>query len=734
MYKKSISLTMILMLLLTFSAFTFASKTTGDEAIDLNRLNLLRGDGNSYNLDGKLKRSEAAAFIVRLLGVENEVLGNKYKYINTGFADVDSALWYAPYIGYCKANGIINGFPDGEFKPDNNLSEKAFFTMTLKALGYTDFDWNNVNSKAYDVGLIKDITYAVKTDDNTNYLRGNVVDVLYNSLKINIKGTYKTAIDRLIDNNVVSSSLASDLNLLKVDTLKTKIVSVKAKSLNNIEIVLNEKLSKLEKDQILVYEKGNKEKTLDIKSIKLSDKTISIETSSQEKDKDYLVDLSNIVDIDTNIVKLISSEFTAYSAPIVKSDYFKISKVEAISKSQIDVYFTQPININAELPLYYSLYQDGKEIVDGTFKNISSSVLGSVKSGVSIRLKNKFMTSGTPYVLKIKGDLASVYGTKLDSGDGEEFSFIGNGNENTSLKIISVKPISKNYVRILFNEDVDKTSAMNSSNYSLKDLKNNIVYSSAFDVVMDGIGEASKRQVDVKWLSFIKDREYEMTIDGVTDRFGASTIEEEKHGFAVSSTESDPISIDYASAVNRSKILVYFNRPVLSSSVNLSIAGVSKKTALFDASKPYLLTIYLSSPISSSSDTNISIVSGIKDSYGVSQSGTLTYVIKKTSSEFGNISAIDARFISEDKVKVSFSEEIYNSINSSQFKLSYTDKDDHKQYINANSVHVYNNKEAIVTFTGASSNENYKIEITNLKDYSNQFTTSSIERSVFREK
>jgi hypothetical protein len=110
----------------------------------LNKLSILKGSGDDYNLDGQLRRSEASAFIVRLLGKENFVLQNKEKYAQTSFPDVSYSDWFAAYVGYCVDQGIITGYVDGYFKPNDNISEKSFLKMVLCALGYKyveDFTW-----------------------------------------------------------------------------------------------------------------------------------------------------------------------------------------------------------------------------------------------------------------------------------------------------------------------------------------------------------------------------------------------------------------------------------------------------------------------------------------------------------------------------------------------------------------------------------------------------------------
>ena len=77
-----------------------ADPTTQAEV--LNQLSIVRGDGTNFNLDGKLRRSEAVTLTIRLMGQEPLVLGKAATYSAAAagaFTDVSADKWYAPYIG-----------------------------------------------------------------------------------------------------------------------------------------------------------------------------------------------------------------------------------------------------------------------------------------------------------------------------------------------------------------------------------------------------------------------------------------------------------------------------------------------------------------------------------------------------------------------------------------------------------------------------------------------------------
>lgn len=55
----------------------------------------------------------------------------------SGFRDVDDSAWYAPFVRYAKTNGVIQGYPDGSFKPEQAVNFAEALKMAYNALGVT---------------------------------------------------------------------------------------------------------------------------------------------------------------------------------------------------------------------------------------------------------------------------------------------------------------------------------------------------------------------------------------------------------------------------------------------------------------------------------------------------------------------------------------------------------------------------------------------------------------------
>jgi len=56
----------------------------------------------------------------------------------TPFSDVEPTRWSAGYINIAVGQGIIKGYPDGTFKPTEKVSYAEAITMLVRALGYKD--------------------------------------------------------------------------------------------------------------------------------------------------------------------------------------------------------------------------------------------------------------------------------------------------------------------------------------------------------------------------------------------------------------------------------------------------------------------------------------------------------------------------------------------------------------------------------------------------------------------
>jgi len=135
MIKKVIVL--LVAMLLVFSSLSIAQgdlQQQNEAAKRLVALKLLQGyEDGSLKLENPIKRSEFATLAVRLIGKESEVEKSKG---TTIFKDVKKDHWASGYINIAVREGLVNGYGDNTFKPENNITNAEVLALLVRLLGY----------------------------------------------------------------------------------------------------------------------------------------------------------------------------------------------------------------------------------------------------------------------------------------------------------------------------------------------------------------------------------------------------------------------------------------------------------------------------------------------------------------------------------------------------------------------------------------------------------------------
>jgi len=122
------------------------------------------GMGNStFNPHGELTRAQFAVIASVVGGFENEVIGNAS---TRRFSDVEVSHWGNGHINTVARHGIITGYPDGSYRPEQAIDFAEAVTIVLRLLGwnYEDLGHNwpfAYTSKARELGLVDYIPYNV---------------------------------------------------------------------------------------------------------------------------------------------------------------------------------------------------------------------------------------------------------------------------------------------------------------------------------------------------------------------------------------------------------------------------------------------------------------------------------------------------------------------------------------------------------------------------------------------
>ncbi|MDO4764930.1 MAG: S-layer homology domain-containing protein [Eubacteriales bacterium] len=157
MKKYTIRLVAVMLVFwLSASSLWAATPTQIYAGNQLRTLGILIGSGDgSLQLDNNITRAQVATIMVRVLA-EHPVLYPEGK----KFVDVSAKHWGKDYIQNAYKIGMIQGYPDNTFKPENNITYAEVVAIMVNALGQKEsinpeLSWpENYLTKGKELGII----------------------------------------------------------------------------------------------------------------------------------------------------------------------------------------------------------------------------------------------------------------------------------------------------------------------------------------------------------------------------------------------------------------------------------------------------------------------------------------------------------------------------------------------------------------------------------------------------
>lgn len=198
--KKVIALVAVFAMMVSTVAFaqTFGDVADGDnyyEAIEtLNKLGVLTGDDNDNNgvmefrPADSITRAEITVIVARIKGQTGAVAQS-----NTVFTDVPSSHWASGYIANATNQGVVNGYGDGTFGPDDKVLYQDVVKMLMETLGYKPYAAENGGYPtgyllaAQQQNVLKGVIGAAEGQEAT---RGQVAQMTYNAIDTPLMDRY----------------------------------------------------------------------------------------------------------------------------------------------------------------------------------------------------------------------------------------------------------------------------------------------------------------------------------------------------------------------------------------------------------------------------------------------------------------------------------------------------------------------------------------------------------------
>ncbi len=187
--KRIISLVMVVVFLISVPVMVNA--VTDEQKAELKELGIMVGDENGdLRLNDTITRAEVIKMIcvAGSINTENQEeltfsvepeTQSVYKY-----PDVSETHWAYQYIKSAKAYGIIEGDENGNFNPENNVTNEEVIKMVVALLGYSPMADTiggypaGYTATATRIGLTKDMQFAV----DVPAIRGDVAKIICNAL------------------------------------------------------------------------------------------------------------------------------------------------------------------------------------------------------------------------------------------------------------------------------------------------------------------------------------------------------------------------------------------------------------------------------------------------------------------------------------------------------------------------------------------------------------------------
>ena len=202
--KKLLALALVLVLALGMVPFVAASGPADmnvtdysdfdaieyKEAVDvLTALGVLQGDQGIFRPTDTITRAEASKIIAYVnlgTGTADALLP-----ASTGFDDVPASHWASSFIAYCVSKGILAGYGDGNFGPEDNVTAVQMGKMLLMSVGYGvngEFEGSGWELSVIDRARHVEVRILTETGEGVNYAaaatREEVAQYTFNTLTI----------------------------------------------------------------------------------------------------------------------------------------------------------------------------------------------------------------------------------------------------------------------------------------------------------------------------------------------------------------------------------------------------------------------------------------------------------------------------------------------------------------------------------------------------------------------
>lgn len=392
--KKIISCLIVILTIPIFSTFVNAENVEKDYSI-LKTLEIMTGDPDgNMRWDDKVSRAEFTKVATEISNFRKNIPIHQK---SSPFSDVSYKHWASAYIRSAVDNNICLGYPDGTFKPNNNVTYEEALTILLKVLGYADTDFgDSYPSGQYSLAQGIELTENIDAKIGEELTRRQVADLLINVLDTKFKNAIDTPLKNFditkYENTIILATTKED-----VSVNKDKVLTTNGTFKYNMDIdkYVGVKGDIYIKDgDTIIYFIPNKDEDIVEKYIvysKMSDGVIT-----------YKNGLFSQLKIDDSTNTYFKGKSTLFSE--IKNS-LTIGDVLYVNKNNSDINYINITKGTTEGPYIYSSEQDLKNKIE----NIEDYLI--IKNGNIIKIDELEQYDIYYYIKDLK--MLMVYNTKI---------------------------------------------------------------------------------------------------------------------------------------------------------------------------------------------------------------------------------------------------------------------------------------------------------------------------------
>ncbi len=222
------------LLLLNQQSFAFSDIKEGSKHyVEINYLKengIIEGySDNTFKAKQEINRAEALKIFMESAKVLTKEEISSLEINEKPFTDTELSDWFTPYVFVAKEKGIINGYPDGSFKPSQAIKlvealkiylesyENLIYPLEIKNY-FLDIDINEWYAKYVRYADSRDLVEIYPSNKIypfANQTRGDIAGIMYRHLmssKGNMEFGKATFYGKAVQGNLTASGERFDLN------------------------------------------------------------------------------------------------------------------------------------------------------------------------------------------------------------------------------------------------------------------------------------------------------------------------------------------------------------------------------------------------------------------------------------------------------------------------------------------------------------------------------------------